>query len=147
MPENWKIVLVSTLPQDIYLARSYLESEGIDTWLKDELTAQVQNFYSNAIGGVKLMVQAADAGRARDLLTGAGYIVPGEENRSLRIETVRTANRTHCPYCGSDNIARQKQGDWLMLVFYAFLGVLFPVFRRVHICFDCGKSWRFRPKR
>ena len=38
-----------TYPHEAHLAKNYLESEGIETEIRDELTAQVNNFYSNAI--------------------------------------------------------------------------------------------------
>lgn len=144
MADDWKIVLVSTLPQDIYLAQSFLESEEIPTLLKDELTAQVNNFYSNAIGGVKLLVPSADFERALMLLKEAGYVVEQDARQALPVETVRTSDRSHCPYCGSENIAKKKDADWLVLLFYAFLGAIFPIFKPVYTCFDCRRNWRFR---
>ncbi len=72
--DSWEIVYTAILPQNVYLPQSLLESEGITTFIKDELTAQIHNFYSNAIGGVKLMVPAADAARARTILVDGGYI-------------------------------------------------------------------------
>ncbi len=71
---SWVIVYTAMLPQNVYLPQSLLESEGITTFIKDELTAQVQNFYSTAIGGVKLMVPAEEAERARTILIDGGYI-------------------------------------------------------------------------
>jgi type III secretory pathway lipoprotein EscJ len=68
------VVYSVTLPQNIYLPQSLLEANGIVTLIKDELTAQVHNFYSTAIGGVKLMVHEDDAARAVELLTEGGYI-------------------------------------------------------------------------
>ncbi|WP_426668969.1 hypothetical protein ACPPVU_22440 [Mucilaginibacter sp. McL0603] len=43
-------------------------------FVKDELTVQSYNLYSNAIGGVKLQVLQEDVERARDILTELGYI-------------------------------------------------------------------------
>lgn len=144
MKDNWKIVYTSTLPQDIYLARSFLESEGIGTLLQDELTTQVHNFYSTAIGGAKLLVPDEHAEQATRLLREAGYIIPQGEQENTPVETFHTDDRSHCPYCRSSNIKKDKKGDPLMLVFYAFLGVLFPVFKPVYLCFDCQKRWKYR---
>lgn len=44
-------VLSFTYPHEAHLAKGKLESEGIEVFLKDELTTQVNNFYSHAIGG------------------------------------------------------------------------------------------------
>lgn len=41
-----------------------LESEGIETLLKDELTISIDPLLSNAIGGIKLFVRESDAERA-----------------------------------------------------------------------------------
>ena len=143
MRDGWKIVMVATLPQEIYLARALLDAEGIETLLEDELTAQVNNFYSNAIGGVKLLVPEVDAGRSADLLAQGGYVLERPVPESP-LENVPAADRNRCPYCGSENIGKERRGEWPMLVFYAVLGVLLPIFRPVYHCFDCGRNWRFR---
>ena len=72
--EDWITVITFTFPSESYVPRSVLESEGIEVFMKDELTAQVHNFYSNAIGGVKLMVRKDDARRAYEILKEAGFI-------------------------------------------------------------------------
>lgn len=72
--ENWIEIISFTLPQDAYLVKGRLESEGIDIILKDELTAQVYNFYSNAIGGVKLLVKESDYEKAHEILVESKYI-------------------------------------------------------------------------
>jgi len=56
------------------MVKSYLESEGIDCFLKDELTINSDPLISNAIGGVKLQVQEEDYARAYELLQLKGYI-------------------------------------------------------------------------
>ncbi|MCR5299172.1 MAG: DUF2007 domain-containing protein [Paludibacteraceae bacterium] len=66
-------IRVFTLPQDAYLAKSFLESEGITVFLRDELINQVFNFGTNALGGVKMMVPSVEAERARQLLIEGGY--------------------------------------------------------------------------
>jgi len=55
-------------PQESYIIKSKLESEGIYVYLKDELTIQADNFVSNAIGGVKLQVYENDAEKAVEIL-------------------------------------------------------------------------------
>ncbi len=72
--ENWIEIISFTLPQDAYLVKGSLESEGIEIILKDELTAQVNNFYSNAIGGVKLFVKECDYEKAYRILVESKYI-------------------------------------------------------------------------
>lgn len=45
-----------------------LQIEGINCWLKDENSAITTPFFSNSIGGIKLMVAAAQAQRALELI-------------------------------------------------------------------------------
>ena len=66
-------------PQDAYLAKALLEAEGIEVFLQDELTTQVFNFYSNALGGVKMLVPSSDADKAIALLKEGGYLLPEEK--------------------------------------------------------------------
>ena len=55
------------------IIRGRLEAEGIETFVQDELTIQVDPMYSNALGGIKLMVHAEDAARAAEILAESGY--------------------------------------------------------------------------
>lgn len=61
-------------PQQLYIIKGRLESEGIECFIKDELTVQSNNSWSNAVGGVKLQVKQQDVRRAVKLLTELGYI-------------------------------------------------------------------------
>ncbi len=71
-----KMITVATfhLPQDAYIIRGRIESEGIFCYLKDELTVQSDNIISNAIGGVKLQVHESDVNRVLPILEEAGII-------------------------------------------------------------------------
>ncbi len=71
--ENWTVVYTAIYPQKVYMAKSLLETEGIETFVKDELSSQVIG-YTVAVGGVKLMVHDGDMPRAVELLTEGGYI-------------------------------------------------------------------------
>lgn len=72
--KDWITILTFTYPHEAHLAKGKLESEGIEVQIADEMTVQVHNFYSNAIGGVKLMVHEADFQRANQILVDSGYI-------------------------------------------------------------------------
>lgn len=75
---DWKKIKVFLYPQDAYLAKAFLESEGITVFLQDEMTTQVFNFYSNALGGVKMLVPTVDADKAIELLREGGYMLSDE---------------------------------------------------------------------
>lgn len=78
--EQWTTVITFTYPHEAHLAKSMLESDGVKVIIADEMTTQVHNFYSNAIGGVKLQVAGSDAEKAHEILTNAGYIKPSESS-------------------------------------------------------------------
>ena len=46
-----------------------LQNEGVNCWLQDENSATITPFFSNSIGGIKLMVAESQAERATELLS------------------------------------------------------------------------------
>lgn len=78
MSEDFVTIATYNFPQEVYVARAFLESEGVQCRTKDENMAQVHNFLSQAIGGVKLQVSQSDYHRAIDLLREGGYMVEPE---------------------------------------------------------------------
>ena len=85
MKSSFVTIAVFNLPQETYVAKLKLESEGISIFLKDELTIQTDNFLSQAMGGVKLQVLNKDVDRAREILVEGGFIQPeyNTENKYL----------------------------------------------------------------
>jgi hypothetical protein len=58
-----------TSPEDAHLFRMFLESRGIEGFVLDEYFVQLFWCYSNAIGGVRVVVDESDAeaaGKAHD---------------------------------------------------------------------------------
>jgi len=147
--EDWKTIITFTQPHDAHFAKGLLESEGIETLIRDELTAQVNNFYSNAIGGVKLDVKECDTTNATNILKEGGYITEGTGARPLKVEIVdlnSNTDKTICPFCESDNIYRKKEVNPLMVLVYFIFGAFFPIFKRNYICYDCDKEWKYQTK-
>jgi Putative prokaryotic signal transducing protein len=54
------------IPANLILQR--LEAEGIRAYLQDEHTVTINPIFTNAIGGIKLMVFEGQVGRAEELL-------------------------------------------------------------------------------
>ena len=71
--DNWVTIKTFTLPTELAVLRSRLESEGIECFVQNELTAQINPFYSNAIGGVRLQVKEKDLQNAIAILKDGGY--------------------------------------------------------------------------
>ena len=92
--DNWQTIITFTQPHDAHFAKGLLESEGIETIIRDELTAQVNNFYSNAIGGVKLDVKESDLITATSILKEGGYIKEPKETIRKNVEIVELKDNT-----------------------------------------------------
>jgi hypothetical protein len=71
---NLQTIWTFAYQHQLLIIRGRLEAEGIETFVQDELTIQVDPLYSNALGGIKLMVQPWDVRKATDILAEAGYI-------------------------------------------------------------------------
>lgn len=68
---DWKIVFSASKPFEVNLAKNFLESEGIETILQNELASQL---YGNAVDKVKLLVKEKDVEQATKILIERDYI-------------------------------------------------------------------------
>jgi hypothetical protein len=146
---NWKVLSTFTYPHEAHVAQGYLESEGIETLIKDEITTQVHNFYSNAIGGVKLLVHESLFEKGVESLIKGGFISDSSEHIAQEIEIITltpTTDKEKCPFCNSSNIGKKKEPNILVIILYFLLGAFFPIFKKSYKCFDCEKEWKFKKK-
>ncbi|MDR2413676.1 MAG: DUF2007 domain-containing protein [Odoribacteraceae bacterium] len=91
-----KLVTVMTFsdPVEVSILRGRLEAEGIRCFVRDEMTAQVLPFVSDAIGGIKLQVRERDARRTIRLLRLEGYAGRGDFSPSpLELKLYRFFSR------------------------------------------------------
>jgi hypothetical protein len=71
------VVIASYLrTEEAGMLRGLLESSGIAAVIRDDVLSGINPFLQSAIGGVKLAVRAADAGRALEIIGSAG-VLPG----------------------------------------------------------------------
>lgn len=107
---NWTTVHTVTYPSEAHVIKMQLENEGIEVFLKDELTIQTDNFISNAIGGVKIQVENKSVESALLFLKKLGYIGSEVEQESL-LDTI------------TKNIPIVKNWDALSKLFFVFISV------------------------
>ena len=113
-----------------HIAMGRLEEDGINCWLKDENTVTIDPILSNAIGGIKLMVEKTQAERAATIL------------KDIELQYKETIS---CPKCGSHNIelvsTPRKTSNWISAIL-GFLSVNYamPV-DKVNHCFNCGNEF------
>jgi DNA-directed RNA polymerase subunit RPC12/RpoP len=131
-----KLVVVETFmyPHEANMAKGKLESHEIVCSLQDELTTQINNFYSNAIGGVKLVVREEDAEKAKEILN---------TDYSDDLEIVEDSEDDHigCRYCGSKNVGEPRLvGPWALFS-TVLAGFPLPFIKKKAMCFNCGKEF------
>lgn len=140
--QQWITIKTFTYPHEAYIVQGKLESEGIRTFLKDEMTVQVYNFYSNAIGGVKLQIPEEDVDTALAILGEKKEV----ENEVVFLKESEITDKTHCPFCGSENISKKKSPNWLTLLPFIFARFILPVYKNTYTCFACEKQWKILKK-
>lgn len=127
--------------------RGRLGAEGIECFLKDELTVAANPFLSNAVGGVKLQVRGEDVERATAILnewTNAPEIFERNDPEA----EIEDAVHLHCPYCQSDEIMKQKKLSGIAFALSVFLlGFPLPFLRGQYHCFGCGQNFKVRKAR
>lgn len=118
---------------EAHIAKGVLEEEGIESWLKDENTVTIDPILTNAVGGIKLMVENAQAQRAVDIL--------------VRLRDEAKASIA-CPKCNSHNIEQvstpRKAGNWLTALSTFFLSSFSVAPDKVNHCFDCGEEFEIK---
>jgi hypothetical protein len=114
------------------IAKSILDSAGVESFLGDDNIVRLDWFYSNLVGGVKLLVRPEDAEAARKLLQES---VP----ETFEAGETGTFQQPRCPRCQSFDVSF----DGLDRRFsYASLFVIpIPLINKGWKCTSCGYAW------
>ena len=155
--EKFVTVLTVTFPHEVAVIRGRLESEGITCFVKDELTVQVNPFYSNAIGGVKLQVLESDLEQVVEILKETGYIKgedlqtsnePSQINEhSNNQHEMEKGDKIICPICGSEEVVKIKKTGWLFLLTSLLFMCPTPFLQRKYYCFNCKQEFKLKKQR
>ncbi len=130
---------LSWLPEAI-IARSVLDSAGIECLLPDENTLRMDWFWTLALGYVRIWVQAEDAADAAQLLD-QDWI------EEFAVNDVGLYKQPRCPQCGSFDVSDRelvKRLAGLSLMAFWFFSVVPPIrLRRPGWkCHKCGNAWQ-----
>jgi len=137
MSSSWVNVASFSNAVEAHLARTQLESEGITCVMSDEYLIRVDWLLSNAVGGVKLMVPAWEAERARDLLRPRPRLVVASTDADAAGEMI-------CPRCHCDDVYYSRHNRRVAAVFILLLGFVIPWRDRRWTCKQCGYAWKER---
>lgn len=124
------------LPEAL-LAKGSLESAGIECLLADDNMVRMDWFYSNAIGGIKLLVKAQDAAEAEQVLSQP---IP----KHFDVPDMGLFEQPTCPKCGSLDINYRELDPatyFSLGVTYLGVGVPIPIHRRAWRCHSCKVEW------
>jgi len=119
------------LPEAL-LAKGSLESAGIECSLGDDNMVRLDWFYSNAIGGIKLLVRGEDVDTAEQVLTQ-----PIPEH--FEVSDVGDFEQPRCPKCGSLDVNFQESDPAAYLSIA--VNVPLPFRRRAWRCRACNEEW------
>lgn len=142
--EDWVEIISFTYPHEAHLAMAFLEASGMNVIIKDEFTVQVNNFYSNAIGGVKLLVEKSKVDEANLLLLNGGYIEKSDPKKEQKIEVFSSEYLQICPYCHSTNVTKKSMPGYILALSILLLGFPLPFLKRRYYCYDCSKEWKVK---
>lgn len=115
------------------IAKGFLESAGISSFLLDQNLIRMDWMFSNAIGGIKLAVMREDVAAAKQALA-LGWEMP------IEFPDGTTAPQPRCPQCDSPDVSYRSL-NWPAAVATLIVNVPIPVKRRAWHCNSCGASW------
>lgn len=132
-----------SFPHEAHVAKASLDAAGIPAFLTDEYTINVQWMYSNALGGVRLLVHGEDVEVAMQILAAdfSESLENGEWMDSAT-PTIDKGNPERCPHCGSTDLASHVAGRVPVFVTWMLLGIPLFFFRRGMKCGVCGNFMR-----
>jgi hypothetical protein len=134
-PESRNLVLLRRfrdLPEAL-LAKGKLDSSEVPSFLADDNTVRMDWLWSNAIGGVKILVEPEHFSEAAKLLNEP---IP----EGLDFHESETYTQPRCPKCQSLDISFEEL--YKPLAFSSlFVSFPLPVQREGWICNDCGHVW------
>lgn len=134
---SMKLVLLKTYDNSIeaHMLKSKLESEGIRCYIFDEYTVTLNPIFSNAVGGIRVMIDAADQDAATKLF--------------IEIQNSKLINQTneviHCSKCGSEDFYdyfKSFRGvSGVLSILFSFAFFTYPIFyKTVYKCKKCGEE-------
>lgn len=115
-------------PEEAHLLRLRLEAGGVPAHVQDENLVQIDWLLSNAIGGVRVMIEEEDADLAREILS---------DDTEAELDSTRPT----CPACSSANTAPDEAPRRVAFLTLLVAGFPFLTSRSQWKCADCGHMW------
>ena len=135
LPSAFVVLRSFTSVHEAQLATSALEAFGIEAHLADEHLVSMAWTYSNAIGGVKVLVPQARSAEALQVLeAGAGAL---DEPSPLMPPPADGASGA-CPRCGGTAFGSRPRGVGVAILSWLTVGFPITSAARRRYCLRCG---------
>jgi hypothetical protein len=121
------------LPEAL-LSKSILDSAGIESFLADENLVRIDWFYSNLVGGIKLLVRAQDAETARKILDQ-------ETPEKFDVDGVGEYKQPRCPQCQSLDVAFDELNKRIAYGGMLLANLPITITSDHWKCHSCGYEW------
>jgi len=115
------------------LARSKLEAAGIPAFLPDEFIIGGNPHFSDALGGVRLLVRFEDLAEAERILDEP---IPSD----FEVDGVGKYTQPRCPNCFSLDVTFAELDNRVTTIVLA-VGLPAPLVRNMWLCHSCGQRW------
>jgi len=130
MEDIFELIGTYQYPSEAIIFKGKLESEGIEVYMKDNYTIEANPLYSNAVGGVKLLVFKKDYPKAMEIISQVPEYSLDNESRLMK-----------CPNCGAEQIdmvtSIKDFKSFFAFVFSILLGSLPFYSKYKHKCGKC----------
>lgn len=130
MEDIFKLVGVYQYSSEAIIFKGKLESEGIEVYMKDNYTVEANPLYSNAVGGIKLLVSKKDYDKAMKIISQVSEYSLDDASQLMK-----------CPNCGTEQIdlvtSIKDLKSLFAFVFSILLGSLPFYLRYKHKCGKC----------
>lgn len=126
---NLIVIASYSFPLDANIAKAALRSAGIPAFVADEHTINMQWLYSNAMGGVRVLVAKEYESAAITLLTNSF---------SLAVDAEYGSSIDTCQSCGSENVEHHTKGKIPAYLLFIVIGFPFFFHKYGFKCSDCG---------
>ncbi|WP_179343220.1 putative signal transducing protein [Winogradskyella ursingii] len=122
------------------IIKGRLEADGIQVFLKDNITIDTDPLVSNAIGGIKLNVRAEDEKEAREILKSIKAYAVDDEGTPII-----------CPNCGKNEVEMYSTIDNLKSFLSFLLGLItftLPFHTRYkYVCENCKTEFSIKDRK
>lgn len=118
------------------IAHAKLKAEGFDCFLADDNMVRLHWFWSNAIGGIRLMVRDDESESALEVLAAE---IPAEFTAD---EVGEEYQQPACPNCSSRDVDFETMHRGVALAVLWAFSVPVPLTAMRWECDDCGYSWK-----